>query len=1164
MIQPWITVLVAISYISVLFVVASYGDRVRSFGKYYNASRPNIYALSLAIYCTTWTFFGSVGLASTSGLDFLAIYVGPVLVVTLFFPLLKRIVKLSKQERITSVADFLGSRYGKNNKVAAVAAIIAVIGTIPYIALQLKAISRSVDTLLIEFNNGFPSATAPFGDITLFVTAILALFAVLFGTRHADATEHQHGLMLAIAMESVIKLIAFLAVGIFVTWFMFGGVSDLFAQAAENPNVQDIVYKGFSFNNFLILTFLSLSVFILLPRQFHVAVVENTSDKELNRARWLFPAYLIAINLFVIPIAIAGTLKFGIAANADDFVLLLPILEEQRALGLLVFIGGLSAGTAMVIVASVALAIMISNDLILPLILRSGATFGHSDPSDMERRILNIRRTSIFAVLALGYFYYELADNTAALASIGLVSFSAIAQLAPAFFIGLFWKGANARGAMLGMTAGFAVWAYCLLLPTLLPESSPFVTQGLFGNILLKPENLFGLGLDPLANGVIWSMAANTLVFIFGSVSRHSDPQEKLQAALFVSYQTSPYNSIMITKGAHVPIEELQTTLSRYLGSERTARAFESYWQSKPQTLHSYSVVDDEVLHFSEQLLASAVGASSSRLIHSLLIKRNDKTNFNDLELLDQASRAVQFNRDVLQTAIDQLEQGITVFDGSFRLASWNRQFRQILNLPDAMGQAGIPLNEVAKEIVQQNGLEGNDPAGQMLANRLVNSSGVWQLNLPQAEQVLEIRTSPMPEGGSVITWNNITQRVRAAEALRDANETLERRVEERTVALKEAREVAVQANVSKTRFLAAAGHDILQPLNAARLYSATLTERMVDGRNVELADNIGRSLGSVEEILSSILAISRLDTANPEVNIVDFPLQKITEQLEIEFEPVAAQQNLELVFVHSSKWITSDPALLKRLLQNLISNSLKFTPGGGKVVFGCRSNGDDLTLEVIDSGIGMNSEEQKIVFSEFTRLNTMADKAPGLGLGLSIVERIANLLDHSVELNSQTDKGTRFQILVAKAIPTESLLEAYTPRRQAVPGQLSGLHVLCIDNEPAILEGMKALLTQWGCDVFCAEGEDEARKILKDAEQLPDVVLIDYHLENKTGIDVFDMLCEHCEFQFPAALITADRTEHVKQLAQNSGMALLNKPLKPAALRAFISQYHMRRHAAE
>ncbi len=283
MIQPWVTVLVAILYISILFAVASYGDRIRARLPSYSQSQPNIYALSLAVYCTTWTFFGSVGLASTSGVNFLAIYIGPALLMTLGFPILRRIVKLSKEERITSVADFLGSRYGKNIKVAAVAAMIAVVGTIPYIALQLKAISASVDTLVTEFSNGYPTGSTPFGDITLMVAATLALFAVLFGTRHADATEHQHGLMLAIALESVIKLVAFLCVGVFVTWFMFDGVGDLFTRAANNAHVQSIIDGGFDGRYFLILTSLSLMAFLLLPRQFHVAVVENNSDQELQR-----------------------------------------------------------------------------------------------------------------------------------------------------------------------------------------------------------------------------------------------------------------------------------------------------------------------------------------------------------------------------------------------------------------------------------------------------------------------------------------------------------------------------------------------------------------------------------------------------------------------------------------------------------------------------------------------------------------------------------------------------------------------------------------------------------------------------------------------------------------------------------------------------------------
>jgi len=1160
MIQTWLTVLVAIGYVSMLFAVASFGDsKIYSRGQG-KISKPNIYAFSLAIYCTTWTYFGSVGLASVSGLSFLAIYAGPVIAMTIGYPLIKRVIRLSKEERITSVADFLGARYGKNLKVAAVAASIAVIGTIPYIALQLKAIASSVDALLIRFENGFPAGVTAFGDITIFVAAILALFAILFGTRHADATENQNGLMLAIAMESVIKLVAFLCVGIFVTFFLFDGFGDLFSQAQKNAQVQQIIANGFDVGNFVILTMLSFMVFLLLPRQFHVAVVENNSEAELVRARWLFPLYLIAINLFVIPIALAGILKFGVTANADDYVLLLPMLESQRVLGLFAFIGGLSAGTAMVIVACVALAIMISNDLVLPLMLRLRSV----EPANMEKRILNIRRTAIFLVMALACIYYSLADDTAALASIGLISFTAIAQLAPAFFGGLVWKHGNARGAMLGMITGFCVWTYTLLLPTLLPANTDFILNGLFGLAFLKPQALFGLEASPVANGVIWSLFFNTLAFVLVSLSRSMDPQERMQAEIFVSFQL-PVNRQSDIGKSRLTVGELVKTISRYIGKKRTQRSLDLYWQGKGESLADSAVVDNDLLFYTEQLLASAIGASSSRLVHTLLIKQNEYTDRKDsnIELLDQASKALQFNRDVLQTALDQLEQGITVFDGDFRLTSWNTQFRKLLNLPPKVGQAGTLLSEVAKEISAANKLDIVDPGGEDLSLRLLNDSKSWQLHLPEIGEILEISKSPMPEGGLVITWNNITERVRFAEALKEANERLEIRVEERTRELEEAKQFADQANASKTRFLAAAGHDILQPLNAARLYSATLLERLEKNKTGKLAENIGRSLGSVEEILGSILAISRLDTANPEVNLARFPLKNITEQLQLEFEPIAKEEGLELKFVHSSSWVYSDQALLRRLLQNLISNALKFTKSG-KVLIGCRRHGETTSLEVLDTGIGINEDQQKLVFAEFTRLNEMSEKAPGLGLGLSIVERIANLLDHTVTLNSAVGNGTHFQVELPVVEAATAEIKQLKSVKKAKLGQLTGTHILCIDNDYEILNGMTELLEQWDCIVDTAVDLPAAIAAVDKRNHLPEVILADYHLEKTTGVEAYEGLQKHFSVELPGIVITADRTEEMKHEASEAGMFVLNKPLKPAALRALISQHKRSRIAAE
>src|SRR6204780_97904 len=379
MLQGWVVVVIALAYIGLLFVVASYGDRMRvARGA---SSRLLIYPLSLAIYCTSWTFFGSVGLASRTGFDFLTIYIGPMLMVGLGFPLLIRIVRLAKGQNITSIADLIAARYGKSQAVAATVALIAIVGMIPYIALQLKAVSASVGTILAEVSAGGGAVQPLLGDIALFVALLMAAFAVLFGTRHIDATEHQDGLMLAIATESIVKLVAFLAVGIFVTFVMFHGPFALFARALDLPHPSAVLTRAPQLASFCAMTTLSLFAIVLLPRQFHVMVVENHSEAEIRRAAWLFPAYLVLINLFVLPIAVAGLMTFPAGRiDGDMFVVALPLAAHSEAIALIAFIGGLSAATAMVIVETVALAIMVSNDIVMPLILKRRARL-NGEPS---------------------------------------------------------------------------------------------------------------------------------------------------------------------------------------------------------------------------------------------------------------------------------------------------------------------------------------------------------------------------------------------------------------------------------------------------------------------------------------------------------------------------------------------------------------------------------------------------------------------------------------------------------------------------------------------------------------------------------------------------------------------------------------------------------------
>ncbi|HEY6833091.1 MAG TPA: sodium:solute symporter, partial [Pseudolabrys sp.] len=449
MLEGWVVIAVALAYVGFLFLIASYGDRPGNVGRD-GRTRMLIYPLSLAIYCTSWTFFGSVGSASQTGYEFLTIYIGPALMLGLFSPLLIRIVRLAKAQNTTSIADFIAARYGKGQAVAATVALIAIVGTIPYIALQLKAVSASLETILAHITAQGDVTRPVLGDIALFVALSMATFAVLFGTRHIDATEHQDGLMLAIAAESIVKLFAFLAVGTFVTFWMFGGPGALFEAAREHAQTAAIFSREPAFDSLLASTVLSFVAIILLPRQFHVAVVENNNENEIRRAAWLFPLYLLLINLFVVPIALAGLLSFEPGkVDSDMFVLALPLHAGSSVMTIAAFVGGLSAATAMVIVESVALSIMVSNDIVMPLLLqRRGAVLSGS--GNVGSRLLTVRRIAIFAILLLAYMYYRSAGE-AQLASIGLLSFAAVAQLAPAFFGGLFWRRATAGGAIAGM-----------------------------------------------------------------------------------------------------------------------------------------------------------------------------------------------------------------------------------------------------------------------------------------------------------------------------------------------------------------------------------------------------------------------------------------------------------------------------------------------------------------------------------------------------------------------------------------------------------------------------------------------------------------------------------------------------------------------------------------
>lgn len=1162
----WIIIGAAFLYLILLFAVASIGDRKAS--RWGSKPRPYIYAFSLAVYCTSWTFFGSVGLAANRGLEFLGIYIGPILVFTIGNKFLRHVVRLAKAERITSIADFLAARYGKSTSVATIGTCIAVVGSMPYIALQLKAVSGSVDMVLAQYQVTYDPIVYIFGDISLFVTALLAIFAILFGTRHTDATEHQDGLILAVALESVIKIAAFLIVGIATTFFLFGSPFDLPQQLHDkNINLWDMVSQT-SPSTWIVHTVLSAAAILMLPRQFHVTVVENRSEKELRTARWLFPVYLIMINLFVLPIALQGIINLGPTTNADLYVLALPLAAGSHWLTLLAFVGGLSAATAMVIVACVALSIMISNHLLLPLLIRYVFRRNKHQQQDLTRLILYTRRATIIVILAVTFSYYRASSSTFGLASIGLVSFAAIAQFAPPLIGGLIWRGANARGAVMGMVSGFAVWAYTLLLPTLAHPDAPILRDGLWGLSYLRPQALFGSDALPLTHGALWSLAINALFFIIGSLSRPSTPLERIQASTFMprNLKTVP---VLRRFRTSVTVGEIKHTIARYLGEDRVVLAFSRYETGGDQPLDDMAVADVQLIRFAEQILGSAIGSSSARLVLSLLLQRKDNTAPDTLRLLDDASEALQHNRDLLQTALDQMEQGITVLDKDFRLTCWNHQFRHLLQLPDAFAQVGTPISDVLDRLQQHGEIHESDAIAMM--RTLERAHAPARILLHSTAKIIEVAANPMPDGGIVASYSDITASVEADNAMKRLNETLEQRVADRTTELMEvnkqlvqAQKLAEDANLGKTRFLAAAGHDILQPLNAARLYSTALSERL-GASEAQLARNIDSSLEAVEGILSALLDISRLDTGalKPELSL--FRLDRLLQQLATDFIPLAAAKGLRLRVVTSSLTVYSDRNLLRRVLQNLISNSIKYSRSG-KILLGVRRRGAHLEIKVADTGIGIAPDKQNLVFREFYRLDEGISQADGLGLGLSIVDRIARVLGLTISLHSQHGKGTSFSVIIP--VSNESAPEivpdkAQTKRRS---NALSGMRVLCIDNDPLILDGMRILLGGWGCDMTLikdgAQLKDWCNQISRAVDSrklLPDIILADYHLNRENGLDMIGYSRETLGAHIPAVLVTADRSKEVKLRAQEDDVHVLNKPLKPAALRALLAHYHLR-----
>ncbi len=675
MLSGWLVALLSALYLGALFAIARFGDARADAGR--SIISANVYALSLAVYCTSWTFFGSVGRATSGGLSFLTIYLGPTLML-LCAGVLVKMLRIAKAQRITTIADFIAARYGKSARLAGLVTVIAVIGVVPYIALQLKAVAASLEVLFDQPGQAVRVAGI---DSTLLVAAVLAAFTILFGTRHLDATERHEGMVAAVAFESLVKLLAFLAVGLFVTYGMYDGFSDLFSRAAEHPELQALLTpqtpKASAWAAMILLSALAI---IFLPRQFQVLVVENVDESHLKRALWLFPLYLLLINVFVLPVALGGMLHFGSGMNPDVFVLTLPLAENAQALALFVFIGGLSAATGMVIVETIALSTMICNDLVMPILLRSHWLHPERRP-DLSGVLIGIRRLAIVLVLLLGYVYFKAAGEAHALVGIGLISFAAVAQFAPALFGGMYWKQGSRAGALAGLLAGFAVWLYTLLLPAFAKSGwidDGFLQAGLFGFEMLRAQALFGLsGLDEISHCLWWSLLANGLAYVTVSLLTEADAMEVRQAESFVdvfrhSWQTPdsrPWRG-------NASLAEIAGLLERFLGPARARMQLQTYALTRGVSEWRALAPDAQFVEFAENELAGAIGSASARAMVASVVREEDLGLEEVFEILDEASQIRAYSRE-----LEEKQQALEAATAELRAA--NERLRELDRMKD-------------------------------------------------------------------------------------------------------------------------------------------------------------------------------------------------------------------------------------------------------------------------------------------------------------------------------------------------------------------------------------------------------------------------------------------------------------------------------------------------
>ncbi|WP_286234042.1 hybrid sensor histidine kinase/response regulator [Thalassotalea sediminis] len=1133
MFPNWQLTLISISYIGLLFIIAYLGDKYRH--RLAKKGQKYIYALSLGVYCTSWSFLGTTGQASTNFLSHIPIYLGPIIIFLFFWPFIQRIIRISLKLNLTSIADLLASRFGKSHNLAIIVTLVALIGTMPYIALQLKAIVYSFQQL--QATNVV--STWGFG---LIVSLVLAGFTVMFGIRNIDVTERHPGVVLAIAFESLVKLVAFLAVGLFVSFVLFDSPGEIWRQSGANVQL----YQNFNTPNLLSMSamlIIVMAAFLSLPRQFQVMVVELKDEKDTWLSRRVFPIYLLVFALFAAPLGLAGDLLLGDSVPADTYVLFLPWIEKQTWLTLVAFLGAISAASSMVIISSIALSTMLSNEIVFPMLFKSSKT-RHTDYDNFRHRLLKIRKVLVLMVIMLGYGVFLLASPDT-LSSLGEIAFGAFAQLTPALIAAFYWRRASLTGVYGGILVGFLLW----LLLNFLPQFGFY--QQPFSDGWLPPAstaNLLSLGVNVF---VMWALS---------KISRQS-VQERVQASVFLEWQ-SPGTQATARKSRKIDSHELELLVSRFVGIQKAVDSFAQFHQQYDKRSLGLASYNQLLLQHTESTLASVMGSSSAQLVISSALDGRDIA-LDELAVLveDASNQKQQQIQNLLQSAIENASEGISIVDSKLKLVAWNKKYLDIFKYPKDLIYAGVKIEKLIRYNIARGLIGAGDVEEQVRKRIEYLRSGSPHSSEREHDngQVIRIEGNPLPDGGFVMMFSDITAYRHAEQMLKAENFDLEEIVQERTQkleqaneALEAAREKAEQAHIKKSLYLKACSHDLMQPLEAARLFTSALAsqDNLNDIQRRQVT-NIDHSLKVANDLLSDLSEIARIESGNIKAHIEAFPLQTLFSDLSQEFSASAQDLSVQFKVSSTSLWVKSDKHMLRRILQNLVGNAFRYA-SPGKVLLGARCRDDQVVIQVVDNGPGIPEDKQHLVFEQFTQLNTpQASGSRGLGLGLNITQSLANILGHQLGLTSKLSEGCSFSVALEKA---DKNFQPVIEKPQMSVG-FSDITVMCIDNDPDVLSGMVELLTAWQCNVLAAETFEQAKALFSEHCNEVEILLVDYQLDNdQNGLELIHVMREQSTHYIPAILITATTDEDIEEKTQAADVGYMRKLVKPAALRAMMS----------